>query len=362
MRYPDWSNRTMPAARPDPSRDASGDPSRDASAEVSPTARYIKEIGRGKAGARALAMADAEALFGAIFDGAVPDLELGAVLLGYRVKGETADEMAGMLAAAHARIEHLSAPTASAAPVVVPSYNGARNLPNLTPLLALLLAREGVPVLLHGVAHHADHGNLEIGPDRVTTAEVWQALGRPVAGTLADARASLAHGEPAFVPIGLLAPHVDRLLRLRKRMGVRNSAHTFAKLLQPFAGPALVLSTYTHPEYAAMLADYYTRFRGDAFVMRGTEGEAVANARKGNQIDWYRDGQRTTLVETQPAATNVVGLPDSHAPEDTARFIHAVLAGELPVPAPIAQQVEACLQATRAIAAAGAASSPRNTA
>lgn len=355
----------MPAARPaspvEPSP-ANPAPADSPSAGVFPAARYIKEIGRGKAGARALPAADAQALFGAIFDGVVPDLELGAVLLSYRVKGETADEIAGMLAAAHARIDRLPAPAAGAAPVVIPSYNGARNLPNLTPLLALLLAREGVPVLLHGVAHHADHGNLEIGPDRVTTAEVWQAMGRFLPATLEDVRTGLARGEPVLVPIGLIAPHVDRLLRLRKRMGVRNSAHTFAKLLQPFAVPALVLATYTHPEYAAMLADYYTRFRGDAFVMRGTEGESVANARKGNQIDWYRDGQRTTLVETQTAAASVAGLPDSHAPEHTARYIHAVLAGELPVPVPIAQQVEACLQATHAIAVGSPDSAPRNAA
>ena len=36
--------------------------------------------------------------------------------------------------------------------VVLPSYNGARKLPVLTPLLALLLAREGLPVLVHGTA------------------------------------------------------------------------------------------------------------------------------------------------------------------------------------------------------------------
>jgi anthranilate phosphoribosyltransferase len=36
--------------------------------------------------------------------------------------------------------------------VIIPSYNGARKLPLLTPLLALLLAREGLPVLIHGTA------------------------------------------------------------------------------------------------------------------------------------------------------------------------------------------------------------------
>ena len=67
-----------------------------------------------------------------------------------RIKGETPEEMAGFLDAVHERLEMLPA---SARPLVVlPSYNGARKLPVLTPLLALLLARNGLPVLVHGTA------------------------------------------------------------------------------------------------------------------------------------------------------------------------------------------------------------------
>jgi anthranilate phosphoribosyltransferase len=314
-----------------------------------PTAQFIKEIGRGKAGARALGTDVVEQLFDAIFDGAVSDLELGAILLAYRIKGESADELAGMLKAVHRRMRLLQVPATALPPVVLPCYNGARNLPNLTALLALLLAREGVPVLLHGVVHHTDHGNLDIGPDRVTTAEVWQGLGRSFAASLDQADAQLLAGQPVFVPIGLLAPHLDQLLRLRKRLGVRNSAHTLAKLLQPFAGPALRLTSFTHPEYAAILAEHFTRHGGDAFVMRGTEGEVVSNARKGNQIDWYREGQKSTLVETQAAAAAVPGLPDTRTPAATADYIQAVLEGRESVPVPIAQQVESCLQAVHAM-------------
>ena len=52
---------------------------------------------------------------------------------------------------AHASFEPVHLPQAEFRPVSIPSYNGARKQPNLVPLLALLLAREGVPVLVHGV-------------------------------------------------------------------------------------------------------------------------------------------------------------------------------------------------------------------
>ena len=67
-----------------------------------------------------------------------------------RIKGETPEEMAGFLDATHARLTRF--PATERPLVVLPSYNGARRLPVLTPLLALLLAREGLPVLVHGAA------------------------------------------------------------------------------------------------------------------------------------------------------------------------------------------------------------------
>ena len=113
-------------------------------------AQYIKEIGRGRDGARPLSREQAADLFGQVLDGSVSELEVGAFCLAMRIKGETAHEMAGFLDATHARLHRL--PATRRPTIVLPSYNGARKLPVLTPLLALLLAREGLPVLIHGAA------------------------------------------------------------------------------------------------------------------------------------------------------------------------------------------------------------------
>ena len=113
--------------------------------------QYIKEIGRGKDGARSLNREQAADLFGQVLDGTVTDLEVGAFCIGMRIKGETPAEMAGFLDATYARMQRVHVSGARPA-VVLPSYNGARKLPVLTPLLGLLLAREGLPVLMHGAA------------------------------------------------------------------------------------------------------------------------------------------------------------------------------------------------------------------
>src|SRR5512140_762621 len=128
--------------------------------------QYLKEIGRGKQGARPLSREQAADLFGQVLDGAVTDLEIGAFCLAMRIKGETAQEMCGFLDATAARLHHV--PAGERPLVVLPSYNGARKLPVLTPLLALLLARRGLPVLVHGTSTESA---------RVSVQPVLQALG-----------------------------------------------------------------------------------------------------------------------------------------------------------------------------------------
>ena len=68
--------------------------------------QYLKEIGRGKDGARALSREQAADLFGQVLDGTVTDLEVGGFCLAMRIKGETPTEMAGFLDATDARLNN----------------------------------------------------------------------------------------------------------------------------------------------------------------------------------------------------------------------------------------------------------------
>ena len=316
-------------------------------------APFIKEIGRGKNGARSMSRDDAHNLYQAMLDGRVSDLELGGILLAMRIKGESVQEIAGFLDAAEASFEPLTAPPGQFAPICIPTYNGARKMANLTPLLAMLLAREGVPVLVHGVAH-------DVG--RVATAEVLEALGVPAARHRAEAEEAMAQGHVAFITIDTLAPKLAYLLSLRRRLGVRNSTHTLVKIMQPFGGPALRLVSYTHPEYLEMLGEFFITEalpeRGDAFLMRGTEGETVANANKAQQIDWFHGGLRTTLVPKQTQVADLPQLPEDKDAATTAGWISAVLKGEIPVPPSIAEQVAQCLLVSRTLQSRQRASDP----
>ena len=165
-------------------------------------------------------------------DGAVSDLELGAFVIAMRIKGETPHEMAGFLDALEQRLHKI--PNAGCPTVVLPSYNGARKLPVLTPLLALLLAREGLAVVVHGCA-------TEVG--RVSAQKVLAALDIQAQAAIEN----VVSGAVQWVPTALLCPGLQRLLDVRQVVGLRNSAHSLVKLMNPCTGPAVVVGSYRIP-------------------------------------------------------------------------------------------------------------------
>ena len=287
--------------------------------------QYIKVIGRGKDGARPLTREQAADLLGQVLDGTVSDLEVGGFCIAMRVKGETPEEMAGFMDALYPRLNWV--PASETATVVLPSYNGARKLPVLTPLLALLLAREGLSVLVHGTATESK---------RVFSSEVLAALGVPALSAIK----TIATGEVAFAPTELLSPALKRLLDVRRLLGLRNPAHSLVKLINPALGRSLVVSSFTHPEYAVSMASTFERVKANAMLLRGTEGEGVADARRSPQMQGFIAGQRVLNEEgIKGTLPTVPDLPKEINVASTAAYIQAVLAGTSPLPPSISQQV-----------------------
>ena len=288
--------------------------------------QYIKEIGRGKDGARPLSRAQATDLMGQVLDGTVTDLEIGGFCLAMRIKGETPEEMAGFLDAVQQRLHHL--PASDTPTVVLPSYNGARKLPVLTPLLALLLAREGVPVLVHDTPTEST---------RVFASKVLLALGIPALTAIKK----IANGEVVFAPTELLMPALKRLLDVRRAVGLRNPAHSLVKIMSPCLGKSLVVSSYTHPEYAVSMAATFELLQANALLLRGTEGEVVADARRTPQMQGFIGGRQMLLQEgVKGTLPSVPDLPKEVDAASTAAYIQSVLDDSSPLPSSIAQQVE----------------------
>jgi anthranilate phosphoribosyltransferase len=290
-------------------------------------ANYLKDIGRGKDGARALGREQAADLMGQLLDDQLTALEIGAFCVAMRIKGETAQEMAGFLDAAESRLQRVRAEPGTRV-VVLPSYNGARRLPLLTPLLAHLLAREGVAVLVHGARTETA---------RITSDQLFDALGVAPWPPAQVLRA----GDVAYLATHQLHDGLQRLLEVRRVVGLRNSAHSLVKLLNPIDGQAVVVGCYTHPEYAHSMAETISLRGNLAVLLRGIEGEPVADPRRCPLIEGLRAGQRQILQAAQEGSlASLPDLPDGQDLSATARYTEAVLASQLPVPEPVRVQVQ----------------------
>lgn len=300
--------------------------------------KLIKEVGRGKNHARDLDEESAYQLYRAMLNDEVPDLELGALLIAMRIKGEGETEMAGFYRALQERVLRLTPPAGRPLPIVIPSYNGARRQGNLTPLLALLLSRLGFPVVVHGVSEDET---------RVTSEAVFQALGVAPVADAQSAQAKLEQGEPVFITVDNLCPPLAKQLALRWRLGVRNSAHTLAKVITPFdEAAALRLASVSHPEYIPRVGSFFSAHGGLALLLNGTEGEVYANPLRCPAISLIAGAGAVPqeLVARQPEQSSE--LPQSKEAAVTAAWIQQVLDQARPVPQSLRLQIACCYVAS----------------
>lgn len=297
---------------------------------------HLREIARGREGARSLTREQACSLMSDLLHGRVTDLELGAFCVAMRVKGETPQELAGFLDAIHATMRRV--PGGGTPTVVLPSYNGARRLPVLTPLLALMLARQGCRVIVHG--------QTDDPAGRLTSHAVLHALAEhgadvefPVTPEAVADRAGVV-----WLATWQLSPGLQRVLDARRVLGLRNTAHSLVKLMQPVP-EGLLVSSYTHPEYLHSTAAVLHMLGCWAMLLRGTEGEPVADPRRLPRIDAFEGGRHRLLCEPETGSlSQVPELPDGRDLGATVDYTLRLLDGVTPCPAPLRQQVRWILE------------------
>ena len=306
-------------------------------------ARYIREIGRGKEGARSLDETQAHDLMSQLLDGRITDLEIGAFALAMRIKGESVAELSGFLRAVHERcIPIRQRRHASGGHAAELQRRAQAAQPGA--IAGLLLAREGIAVLMHGPLRDAG---------RVTSAEIFEALALPICSDAAQLHAAWSRGAPAFMPIDALCPPLARLLAVRRVVGLRNSGHTLAKLLAPLPhalrcgqlhAPRICRAARPVPGAHRRPRDAAARHRRRGRGRRAAQPEARPVHRRAAEAELGRDAQPGVLA-------HLPDLPREHDAVTTAAYIQDVLAGRKPLPAPIATQLDCLKQALAALPA-----------
>jgi anthranilate phosphoribosyltransferase len=201
--------------------------------------RFIKAVGGGATRSRDLTRDEAREAMGLIADGAAEPVQVGAFLMALRMKGESADELAGFAEALGARALVATAPPGT---LDVDCHgDGHAGRPTLLPAAACAVAALGVPVVLRADlgSPTARHG---LGP-------ALTALGLDSARPLDPARAAaaLTDGGLGVIDLGTSCPPLKRLVDLRPLFGRRTVAQTLMKLLDPLRAAARLVGVFHAP-------------------------------------------------------------------------------------------------------------------
>ncbi|MFZ5722888.1 MAG: glycosyl transferase family protein [Pseudomonadota bacterium] len=226
-------------------------------------APYVRILGKGRKGSRALTEAEAHAAMTMILRGEVLDVQLGAFLMLLRVKEETGEEIAGFVRAARDAMD--SGRRLLHADLDWASYAGKKNHLPWYLLAAQLLARNGIRILMHGAGGHT--------LNRVYSEQALEVLGIGTAQSFADAAARLERDRFAYLPLAVMSPPLAKIIDLRNVLGLRSPVHTLARLLNPADAPHVFHGIF-HPSYrpihqeAALLLGYR-----NLAVIKGEAGE-----------------------------------------------------------------------------------------
>ncbi len=250
---------------------------------------YLRRVARGKHGAEHLQRQEAADVLGTLLAPGGDSLQLGAFLIGERMKGETTAELAGFVDAARTFIDGYKTLSAPSGAVDLPCYAGkCRAAPAY--LAAALKARDaGIPLLVHGVEEISGRFS------------AWQALGR--AGvrrvdTLADASQLLKNEGIAYIDLAQLCPPLFGLFALRPRLGVRSFAHTVARLLNPLCCDGQLNGVFHTPYVARMAETNVLLEQKRSLVFMGAEGEPELYATR--QKGLIAQQRKTTIPLNYP--------------------------------------------------------------
>lgn len=265
-------------------------------------AAHVRTLGRGPGRSRSLTRDEAcDAMRSMLSEGAEP-AAIGALLMLLRMKGETAEEIAGFAQAAQEW-----GPDLPQVDLDWPSYAAGRTRGHPWFLLsAKLLAEAGHTVLLHGFN----------GPDAAVRNGLADA-GIGIADTPATLSRLLEQDRIAYLPLEHWHPRLFDLLRLRDVLGLRSCINTVCRMLNPARARASVQGVF-HPSYRLLQADAAAQLGWESLsVIKGGGGEFERHPAKEIAGFGLRNG--APWEETVPALcdeTRRLADDDAQSPGD----------------------------------------------
>ncbi|GIU10561.1 hypothetical protein TUM4261_20730 [Shewanella sp. c952] len=259
--------------------------------------QLIRTLARGKKSARSLTFLESYQLIRGFYDNYASVTQLSVALMLMRVKGESAEEIAGAAMALRTTVD--GGWQQLDVDIDWPCYGAKRDqLPYLL-LSAKLLALQGYRILLHG-----DDSAL---PHRQHIAKFVNILGINSVSTAEEADAALKSAGICYVNADKLSRLVISFSDIHKELGLRSLFQSAIRCINP-SNAALSLRSYFHSglgdihfNVARLMAESDSQLRqSKVAIFKGYQGECELSPRTSAVINIFQlSGQRQINLPTQ---------------------------------------------------------------
>lgn len=245
--------------------------------------------------------------------------QIGGFLMALRTKGETVDELEGLVRT----MLEFATPVTPAVPVVdIVGTGGDRSGSfNISTVSAIVVAGAGVPV--------AKHGN-RAASSRCGSADVLEALGVKIDLDAAGVERCLADAGIAFLFAPAFHPSMAHAGPVRRDLRVPTVFNFLGPLCNP-ARPYAQAVGVSDPRMLPLMAEVLARRGVRAKLFRGQDGLDELTTTGISSVHDVRDGEiRETHLDPRDLGLSRATVDDLRGgdAEEGARIAHAVLAGE----------------------------------
>lgn len=284
----------------------------------------IKEVGRGKRGARDLTYEEAQNAAEQILTGAATPAQIGAFLVAERIKMESPEELRAFIDALRRRTG--TYPVQGSFDCAGP-YDGRTRTFFATFPTAFVLAACGLPSTLHGTSAMPPKWG-------ITLPDVLHGLNIPAAHASREALIAAAERSGfLFVPTESWCPPLGELRSLRQELGLRTVFNTAEKLLRFTEAPYMAVGVFhgtVFEKITNMLIDLGVS-RG--IVVQGMEGSEDLAVDKRTRTYLIRDGASELFIVDPEIFELMVEVPEVEwTAELQGQTALAVLRGEAELP------------------------------
>jgi len=290
----------------------------------------LQKISRGEKLSKDLTREEAHEALRWIFDGKASEFQIGAFFSAMRMKGESAEETAGLVEAVWERTHRLYPGPIEAVDIGDP-YDGKVKTLHLSLPTALILAAAGIPVILHSIPETPVKKGVE-------TQGILEALDVPFPGQWQGGvtgpllKEALEKEKIVFLPTEIFVPDFAKLRPFREAFGLRPFANHIEKIFNLAHAATQMVGVYHRPYVEPMAGALALLGTRRIFVIQGVEGfTELFISRK--TLVLKREEEQSETLWLDPAAYGMTGeeAPSpGKAPEHAARIRELLEGKDLP--------------------------------